>query len=56
MSLIISSKGIFDILISIILSGFNNFIGVYMSLGTSSQLGAVIDYIREFVLSFKWYY
>lgn len=37
-------------------TGFNNFIGVYMSLGTSSQLGAVIDYIREFLLSFKWYY
>lgn len=37
-------------------TGFNNFIGVYMSFGTSSQLGAVIDYIREFVLSFKWYY
>ena len=37
-------------------SGFNNFIGVYMSLGTSSQLGAVVDYIKEFILSFKWYY
>ena len=37
-------------------TGFNNFIGVYMSLGTSSQLGAVIDYIREFILSFRWYY
>lgn len=37
-------------------TGFDNFIGVYMSLGTSSQLGAVIDYIREFILSFKWYY
>lgn len=37
-------------------TGFNNFIGVYVSFGTSSQLGAVIDYIREFVLSFKWYY
>lgn len=37
-------------------TGFNNFIGVYMSLGTSSQLGAVIDYVREFILSFKWYY
>ena len=37
-------------------SAFNNYIGVYMSLGTSSQLGAVIDYIKEFVLSFKWYY
>ena len=37
-------------------SGFNNYIGVYMSLGTSSQLGAVVDYIKEFILSFKWYY
>ena len=37
-------------------TAFNNYIGVYMSLGTSSQLGAVIDYIREFILSFKWYY
>ncbi len=37
-------------------TAFNNYIGVYMSLGTSSQLGAVIDYIREFMLSFKWYY
>ena len=41
---------------SLLETGFNNFIGVYMSFGTSSQLGAVIDYIREFVLSFKWYY
>ncbi len=37
-------------------TAFNNYIGVYMSLGTSSQLGAVIDYVREFILSFKWYY
>ena len=37
-------------------TAFNNYIGVYMSLGTSSQLGAVIDYIREFILSFKWFY
>jgi len=37
-------------------SGFNNYIGVYMSLGTSSQFGAVVDYIREFIFSFKWYY
>ena len=26
--------------------GFNNFIGVYMSVNTSSQLGAVVDYVR----------
>lgn len=32
--------------------GFNNFIGVYASVNTSSQLGAVTDYVREFLLSF----
>ena len=37
-------------------TGFNNYIGVYMSLGASSQLGAVTDYVKEFILSFKWYY
>ena len=36
--------------------GFNNFLGVYASLNTSTQLGAVTDYIREFLLSFKWTY
>ncbi len=37
--------------------GFNNFIGVYMSFNTSSQLGAVVDYVREFIASFlpKYY-
>ena len=33
--------------------GFNNFIGVYMSLNTTSQLGAVKDYVREFIKSFN---
>lgn len=32
--------------------GFNNFIGVYASVNSSSQLGAVTDYVREFLLSF----
>jgi len=41
---------------SIAQTGFNKYIGVYMSLGTSSQFGAVTDYIKEFILSFKWYY
>jgi len=41
---------------AIIQTGFNKYIGVFMSLGTSSQFGAVIDYIGEFILSFKWYY
>ena len=33
--------------------GFNNFLGVYMSFGTSSQLGAVVDYIKDFLHSIK---
>lgn len=37
-------------------TGFNNYIGVYISLGASSQLGAVTDYVKEFILSFKCYY
>ena len=32
--------------------GFNNFIGVYMSFNTSSQLGAVTAYVKEFFASF----
>ena len=38
--------------------GFNNFIGVYMSFNTSSQLGAVTAYIKEFFASFlgKFYF
>ena len=38
--------------------GFNNFIGVYMSFNTSSQLGAVTSYVKEFLLSFlgKFYF
>ena len=33
--------------------GFYNFIGVYMSIQTSSQLDEVVDYILDFVKSFK---
>ena len=38
--------------------GFNNFIGVYMSFNTSSQLRAVTSYVKEFLLSFlgKFYF
>lgn len=32
--------------------GFNNFIGVYASVNTSSQLGAVTAYIKDFFASF----
>ncbi len=33
--------------------GFNSFLGVYISINTSSQLGAVTDYIKDFISSFK---
>lgn len=33
--------------------GFSNFLGVYISFQTSSQLGAVKDYVRDFIRSFK---
>lgn len=36
--------------------GFNNFIGVYASFNTRSQLGAVTDYIKDFFSSFKMTY
>ncbi len=36
--------------------GFNNFIGVYASINTKSQLGAVTDYILDFFSSFKAVY
>ena len=36
--------------------GFNNFIGVYASVNTKSQLGAVKDYIIDFFASFKGTY
>ena len=34
--------------------GFYNFLGVYMSFQTSSQLGAVTDYIKDFLSSFHY--
>ncbi len=37
-------------------AGFYNFLGVYMSFQTSSQLGAVVDYIKDFIRSFSWTY
>lgn len=33
--------------------GFFNFLGVYISFQTSSQLGAVKDYVKDFISSFK---
>lgn len=36
--------------------GFINYLGVYISFHTSSQFGAVKDYIFDFLMSFKIYY
>ncbi len=36
--------------------GFYNYLGVYMSFGTTSQMGAVKDYIMDYLQSFSWKY
>ena len=41
---------------AVIQAGFSNYLGVFMSLGTSSQAGAVKDYIKDYLDSFMWYY
>lgn len=38
---------------AIMQAGFENFIGVFVSLGTSSQLGAVKEYIKDYFDSFN---
>lgn len=35
-------------------AGFENYLGVYMSFGTTSQAGAVRDYIMDYLQSFSW--
>ena len=58
-----SIRRIIFILLIIILSfyallqaGFVNYLGVYLSFLTSSQAGAVKDYVGDYINSFKWYY
>lgn len=34
-------------------AGFENFLGVYISINTSSQLGAVKEYVRDYLASFE---
>lgn len=36
--------------------GFNNFLGVYASIQINSQASAVTSYIKDFIVSFKWYF
>lgn len=38
---------------AILQAGFENFLGVYISIGTSSQLGAVKEYIQDYFASFN---
>ena len=52
---------IFNLLLVFIVSiygiaelGFHNFLGVYASVGTNTQLGAVSSYIKDFLNSFHW--
>ena len=41
----------------ILQTGFKNFLGVYISILTSSQLNAVKDYVKDFIDSFSlWFY
>ena len=37
-------------------AGFENYIGIFMSIGTSSQAAAVKDYVKDYLDSFLWYY
>ncbi len=39
---------------AIIQAGFVNYLGVFISFGTSSQAGAVQDYIMDYISSFSW--
>lgn len=41
-------------LYSIVQAGFLNYLGVFMSFGTTSQAGAVRDYVTDYIASFSW--
>ena len=43
-------------LYAMVQAGLLNFIGIYMSFGTSSQFGAVVSYVFDFVRSLKFAY
>ncbi len=52
-SIISGSLLLIAVLYAIMQAGFENYIGVYVSLGTSSQLGAVTEYIKDYFDSFN---
>ena len=41
---------------SVAQAGFKNFVGVFMSFGASTQVGAVKEYIGDYLNSFHWIY
>ena len=41
---------------AVVQAGFNNYLGMYMSFATSSQAGAITDFIGEFIVSIKFEY
>ena len=41
---------------SVAQAGFKNFVGVFMSFGASTQVGAVKEYIGDYLNSFHWNY
>lgn len=43
-------------LYAILQAGFKNYLGVYISFGTSSQLGAVTEYVKDYFDSFNTYF
>ena len=44
---------IFLTVYAIVQAGFNNYLGTFMSIGTSSQAGAIGDFVGDFFASFK---
>ena len=41
---------------AVVQAGFNNYLGTYMSLATSTQAGAIGQFVGEFISSIKWQY
>lgn len=55
-NVIIFLVSLFASIYALLQAGFENYIGIFMSIGTSSQAGAVKDYIGDYIDSFMWYY
>jgi len=49
-------SALFFTIYAIVQVGFLNYLGVFMSFGTSTQAGAVKDYVMDYLASFEWNY